>query len=97
MSLWMLSVIFLLVRILWFSIACLDLSLSVVTCEFDNLQDRCVFVLNYMYGLNTPASQKDPWDYLILLALGYQNRPWLIVGDFNVFLSSSDKYEGDLV
>lgn len=42
-----------------YNIACLDSSYQWVTYEVQYLQDGCVFVVTYMYGLNTLADRKD--------------------------------------
>jgi hypothetical protein len=70
-----------------YNIACLDLSYQWVTYEVYNLHDGCVFIMSYVYGSNAPAGWKDLWEYLRLHAIGYHNRFWLILGDFNVFLT----------
>lgn len=36
-----------------YNIACLDLSYQWVTYEVYNLHDGCVFIMTYVYGLNT--------------------------------------------
>lgn len=42
-----------------YNITCLDSSYQWVTYEVQYLQDGCVFVVTYIYGLNTLADRKD--------------------------------------
>ena len=61
-----------------------------ITCLISQFQFKATFV----YGFNTITARRPLWEEL---RRWNSNHPWLVLGDFNSLLSSSDKHNGEAV
>lgn len=60
------------------------------------MDSKCAFVCFFttVYGLHIVETRKPLWSSLSRLAATISTAPWLILGDFNVVLSSHDIING---
>jgi hypothetical protein len=66
-----------------------------VTCNVFSLTTKETFQITFIYGLNTPAGRSSLWNYITQQAPLLSSIPWLLLGDFNAILKSSDRAGGD--
>ncbi|XP_061955562.1 uncharacterized protein LOC133677489 [Populus nigra] len=78
-----------------FHLSCLQLSDQWVTCNVFSLTTKETFQITFVYGLNTPAGRSSLWNYITQQAPLLSSTPWLLLGDFNAILKSSDRAGGD--
>ncbi|KAH6776562.1 hypothetical protein C2S52_014123 [Perilla frutescens var. hirtella] len=57
------------------------------------LLSRTVF-LSLVYGRHSREDRFELWDHLRDIALGIEGRPWLVGGDFNIFLTDDEVENG---
>jgi hypothetical protein len=78
-----------------FCISCLHSSDQWVTCDVTTLATNTAFRVTFVYGLNTPAGRELLWTYMKHQAPLFSSSPWIILGDFNAILRSSNRIGGD--
>lgn len=78
-----------------FRISCLHSSDQWMTCDVIALATNTAFKITFVYGLNTPAGRELLWNYMKHQAPIFSSSPWIILGDFNAILKSSNRIGGD--
>ena len=67
-----------------------------VSCQVTRISDGFIFEATFVYGSNDPGVRRQLWDFLRSQASRFHSVPWIVLGDFNAILSSSDRVGGDL-
>jgi len=78
-----------------FHLSCLHSSDQWVTCDVVALATNTAFRVAFVYGLNTPAGRELLWTYMKHQAPLFSSSPWIILGDFNAILKTSNRIGGD--
>jgi len=78
-----------------FRISCLHSSDQWVTCDVTTLATNTAFRVTFVYGLNTPVGRELLWNYMKHQTPLFSSSPWIILGDFNAILKSSNRIGGD--
>lgn len=62
-------------------------------CRVSDCTLKMKFIVSCVYGETNTRDRRPLWDSLKDLA-GMVSEPWLVLGDFNAFLSQQDKVGG---
>ena len=62
-------------------------------CQVNERSKGYQFILTVVYGVNTVEQRKSLWQEMNAMSKGI-SQPWLIVGDFNVIISTKDRLDG---
>lgn len=70
----------------------LHMSSQIITCAVQIPDTREQFICSAIYTFNTPSERMRLWQELrsTQAAYGHLNMPWIVIGNFNVTLASSE-------
>nr|XP_004253227.1 uncharacterized protein LOC101244567 [Solanum lycopersicum] len=77
----------------WYEVKKINSSAQMLHCQVNERSKGYQFILTVVYGFNTVEQKKSLWNEMESMAKGI-SQPWLIVGDFNVILSTKDRLAG---
>ncbi|KAB5540601.1 hypothetical protein DKX38_013575 [Salix brachista] len=66
-----------------------------VTCKISEHSTLSGMRISFIYGMHTPEARRPLWHYILEASEEQRENPWVIMGDFNVVLRSSDREGGD--
>ncbi|GJR91349.1 RNA-directed DNA polymerase, eukaryota, reverse transcriptase zinc-binding domain protein [Tanacetum coccineum] len=61
-----------------------------ILCEVENVANKEKIVSSFVYAANTCAERRDLWRDLSIHKILADNKPWLLMGDFNVTLKPEE-------
>ncbi|KAK4284270.1 hypothetical protein QN277_001125 [Acacia crassicarpa] len=76
-----------------FEITFLTSTTQLIYCQVKERDSNIVSLMTFVYGETSSVGRIALWNSLRSLATN-SNLPWLVLGDFNIFLSLSDKLGG---
>ncbi|KAK4283860.1 hypothetical protein QN277_000764 [Acacia crassicarpa] len=76
-----------------FDITYLTSTTQLLHCQVKDHQSNALSLLTVVYGETNSTSRVPLWRSLRLIA-SHSNLPWLVLGDFNIYLSLDDKLGG---
>lgn len=65
-----------------------------ITCNVSSLQYNASFVVTFVYGLHTTVERRRLWTDLNNIASSIGDSPWVLCGDFNIFLDLNEAEGG---
>ena len=68
-------------------------SAQILHCQVNEKSKGYQFILTVVYGFNIVEQRKSLWQEMNAMSKDI-SQPWLIVGDFNVILSTKDRLDG---
>lgn len=80
----------------FYNIVPIIIDAQIVTCEVKYIPTQITCIISFVYAFNTKEERKTLWTELITQS-NKSGLPWLVVGDFNLVLSSEDRLGGNLV
>lgn len=71
-----------------------NITSQTISCTFTNLSDDTTLKTTFVYGRSTPSERTHLWNTLLHDSVDNSHIPWVVLGDFNAILKSSDRVGG---
>lgn len=74
----------------------IDMNDQLIHVKVDFINTHEVLFATFVYGLHNRTDRKPLWGTLLRLSANIQI-PWIVLGDFNTYLSPADKLGGNII
>lgn len=78
---------------MWLYVSLIDMSDQIIHVKIECVHTKVTFYATFVYGLHTRTDRKPLWSTITRHGQNMSD-PWIVMGDFNNYLSPSDKQGG---
>lgn len=80
-------------QFLW-NLSVISSSAQHITCNVTYIQYNVSFIISFIYGMHTTVERRILWSELDNVAATIGDSPWVLCGDFNIFLDLNESLGG---